>query len=81
MAWIKYITPDEATGEVSALYDAATKRAGRVFNIVSINSLKPRLMQKFLDFYLAVMFGPSGLSRAQKEMLALVVSRVNHCRY
>ena len=81
MAWIKYITPDEAAGEVSALYDAATKRAGRVFNIVSINSLKPRLMRKFLDFYLEVMFGSSGLSRAQKEMLALVVSRANHCRY
>ena len=31
--------------------------------------------------YLAVMFGKSDLSRAQREMLAVVVSAANQCHY
>jgi AhpD family alkylhydroperoxidase len=27
------------------------------------------------------MYGPSGLSRAEREMLATVVSQANHCFY
>ena len=32
-------------------------------------------------FYGSVMFGPSQLSRGQREMLAVVVSRTTGCRY
>jgi alkylhydroperoxidase family enzyme len=34
-----------------------------------------------MDFYAAVMYGVSPLSRGQRELLAVVVSRANHCRY
>jgi len=81
MAWIKTIPEEEAEGNLKRQYDAAIKRAGRVYNIVKINSLKPDLMRTFMQIYLQLMFGPSGLSRAQREMIAVVVSKVNQCHY
>lgn len=81
MAWIKTISPEEAQGSVKQQYDAAVKRAGRVFNIVSIHSLKPDVMRTFMQLYLQLMHGPSQLSRAQREMIAVVVSKLNKCHY
>lgn len=81
MAWIKTIPEEEAEGNLKRQYEAAIKRAGRVYNIVKINSLKPDLMRTFMQIYLQLMFGPSGLSRAQREMIAVVVSKVNQCHY
>ena len=41
MAWIKVVEPPEATGELKQEYDAATERAGKVFNILKVQSLNP----------------------------------------
>ncbi len=81
MAWIKTISQEEAEGSVKRQYEAAVKRAGRVFNIVSIHSLKPEVMRIFMQLYMQLMHGPSLLSRAQREMIALVVSQLNKCHY
>ncbi|RMF68678.1 MAG: peroxidase [Calditrichaeota bacterium] len=81
MAWIETISEADAKGSLKQQYDAAVRRAGRVFNIVKINSLKPEVMRPFMQVYLQLMHGPSGLSRAQREMIAVVVSRLNQCHY
>jgi len=81
MAYIRLIHEPQATGELKAIYDAAVKRAGRVYNILKIQSQNPAALQGMLQLYLASMRGPSPLSRAQREMLAVVVSRVNQCHY
>lgn len=81
MAWIKMIEPTEATGELAKEYDAALKRAGKVFNILKVQSLSPATLRASMDLYLATMYGSSGLSRAEREMLATVVSWANHCFY
>jgi uncharacterized peroxidase-related enzyme len=81
MAWIKVIEPQEATGELKQEYDAAVKRAGKVFNILKVQSLNPAALQASMQMYRTTMFGPSGLSRAEREMLATVVSWANHCFY
>ncbi|RMD95282.1 MAG: peroxidase [Calditrichaeota bacterium] len=81
MAWIRTISEEEATDSVKKQYEAAIRRAGRVFNIVKISSLKPEIMRTFIDLYIKLMHGPSGLSRAQREMIAVVVSTLNHCHY
>jgi alkylhydroperoxidase family enzyme len=44
-------------------------------------SLRPRQLEASLGLYQAVMFGESGLSRAERELIATVVSRVNECFY
>ena len=81
MPWIHVKSIEEATGLLKQEYTTAMKRAGRIWNIVSIMSQSPRTMKTSMDMYGAIMFGPSPLSRSQREMLAVVVSAVNHCVY
>ena len=72
---------DEADGDLRAQYEAAVKRAGKVYHIVALSSLNPALNRVFLDLYLRLMRGESPLSRRLREMLATVVSRANSCHY
>ncbi len=81
MPYIDVIPPDRATGLLKKLYDAAMKRAGRIWGIVAVMSPNPPAMKASLDFYGTLMHGPSPLSRARREMLAVVVSAANHCVY
>lgn len=81
MAFIKLIEEREATGKLAEIYEAARKRAGRVYNILKIQSQNAAALQAMLDLYAATVRGESPLSRAQREMLAVVVSRANQCHY
>ena len=81
MAYIRTIAPEEATGELKQYYDAAVKRAGRVFNIVRLQSLNPRALAASVNLYQTLMLGPGSLPRAVREMLATVVSREQRCFY
>ena len=81
MPHIRLIEVDEATGPLREKCDAAIDRAGKVFNIVKAMSLRPRVLKRSMELYKEVMFGPSELSRAERELLATVVSRHNDCHY
>ena len=81
MAHLRLIDVGEATGRLRAEYDAAVARAGKVFNIVKSMSLRPGVLQRSMELYKAIMFGPSGLSRQERELLATVVSCANDCHY
>ena len=81
MPWIKQVPVAEATGLLKKQFDAALQRAGRVWHIIHIMSLNPRVLDTNLKLYGAVMFGVSPLSRVQREILATVVSRELDCFY
>ena len=81
MAWIRTVDPAAARGLLKNLYAAAVRRAGRVFQILRVQSLNPRVLQASTRLYLEVMHGPGALSRARREMIATVVSRANDCFY
>ncbi len=81
MPHVRLIDVDEATGALQQEYDAAVGRAGKVFNIVKAMSLRPGVLQRSIELYKGIMFGPSGLSRQERELLAVVVSRQNDCHY
>lgn len=82
MAWIQTVDESAATGIVKEEYDAAVARAGRLYNIVRLFSVRPNSMRAFVELYKVVMHDPeSPLTRAQREMIATVVSKVNHCHY
>ena len=81
MVWIKVIEPEEATGELKSEYDKAMQRAGKVFNILKVQSLNPRTLRASMELYVATVHGASGLSRAERETLATVVSWANNCFY
>lgn len=81
MAWIRTVSEEEAKDDVARQYKAAVKRAGKVYQIVKIHSLRPDIMQTFMALYTRIMHGESGLTRSEREMVATVVSRANHCHY
>lgn len=81
MAFLRLIEVTEATGRLREEYDAAVARAGKVFNVVKAMSLRPGVLRASMQLYRDIMFGPSGLSRAERELLAVVVSRANDCHY
>jgi len=72
---------DETTGVARREYDAALRRAGRIWNIVSIQCQLPEVMRDSMRIYQSIMYGPSPLTRAQREMMAVVTSQVNECHY
>ena len=76
------VDPEEAQGLLRRLYEAAARRAGKVYNIIRIQSLRPRALRSSTQLYLEVMHSAdNGLSRAQREMIATAVSQVNGCFY
>lgn len=81
MAFIKLIEEGQTSGKLAEIYGAAKKRAGRVFNILKVQSQNPAALQAMLDLYTVTVKGESPLSRAQREMLAVVTSRANECHY
>jgi alkylhydroperoxidase family enzyme len=81
VAHLRLIDVDEATGLLEKEYAAAVGRAGKVFNIVKSMSLRPGVLKRSMELYKGIMFGPSGLSRQERELLAVVVSRQNDCHY
>ncbi len=81
MAWIRVIPPVEASGELAAHYKRMCEPDGTVDNILTIHSLNPASLRAHHDLYKVSMYGPSELSRAQREMVAVVVSVTNHCHY
>lgn len=74
MVWIRTVREAEARGELKEEYKRAVKRAGNVFEILKIQSLKPEYASASINLYQKCMFRPSKLTRAQREMLAVVVS-------
>lgn len=81
MAYIRVIDEAEAEGQLAREYEVARKRAGKVFNVLKIQSQRPEVLRSSVDLYMRVMYGRSGLSRAEREMLAVVVSQANDCHY
>lgn len=81
MSWIHEHPEDGAVGEIADLYDRLRRERGRVSNILKVHSLRPSALSHHLDLYMGLLFGSGGLSRAQREMIAVVVSRENQCEY
>ena len=81
MAHIELVSDDAATGSLRVMYDAAIRRAGRVYEIVRTMSPNPAVLEASMAFYMKIMKGPSGVSRKERELLATVTSRANDCYY
>ena len=81
MPHLELIGPEDADGLLAEEYEAAMGRAGKVYNIVRSMSLNPAVLRRSMELYKAIMFGPSGLTRQERELLATVVSATNECYY
>jgi len=81
MAFIHIIKPEEASEPLKTIYENLKKKRGKLARIHKIQSLNPRTIVTHMDLYMSIMFSNSPLSRAQREMMAVVVSAVNQCEY
>ncbi len=72
MAYIDYLPTDEIPSE---------DRVADEDNILRIHGVHSRTMPLHYDLYRELMYGRGPLSRAQREMIAVVVSAHNQCHY
>jgi len=83
MVWIQLVDPDDAEGKLKELYDRAAKGGdGNVGPMIRAGSLNPDALEGRMKIYRALMYGRvSSLSRAEREMIAVVTSVANACHF
>ena len=82
MAWVHTIDEDDAEGELKRLYERVVDpEVGRVDNVLKVHSLHPVGLSAHVAVYDAVMKGTATLPKADREMIAVVVSKINDCHY
>ncbi len=62
-------------------FDKCQQKLGMIPNVLQAYSHNPQQLEQFSSFYNCLMFGESGLSPLEREMIAVVVSSINHCYY
>ena len=75
--------PDPATldDDLKAIWAKCVEKLGFVPNVFSTYSLKPQRLRNFMAMYNEIMLSKSGLSKLEREMVAVVVSSANRCYY
>jgi len=71
----------QAQGRLKEIYDDLLQKRGKLADIHQIQSLRPESIVKHMELYMEIMFSRSELSRARREMMAVVVSVANGCQY
>lgn len=74
MAFIKDELPESFRREVAGA-------RGKVANILAVHGVEPEIGIAHLRLYMPLMFGPSGVSRLEREAIAVAVSSANKCHY
>jgi hypothetical protein len=78
--WIERIGPDQADGKLAEAYERIS--GGRPLDhILEIHTLHPQSLIDHYALYRTSMFGPSPLTRMEREAIAVVVSATNDCFY
>lgn len=66
---------------IKTLFAKFTEKLGFVPNVFRSYTLRPRRLEHFRQYNNELMIGDSGLTKLEREMIAVVVSSVNHCHY
>ncbi len=81
-AWIETIDEGSARGELAALYARCLDPgADKVDHVLKVHSLHPEGLAAHLAVYRASMQSTKGLRKVDREMVAVVVSKLNGCHY
>ncbi|WP_244641785.1 peroxidase-related enzyme [Chelatococcus reniformis] len=74
-----------AQGELSpamqAYFDKCLEKLGFVPNVLRAYAFDNTKLEAFAAFYNDLMLAPSGLSKLEREMIAVAVSSINRCFY
>ena len=80
-AWLRVPNEDEVPAEVKKLWEKPLERLGFVPNVLRVFALRPQHLLRWWSYYDELLRGESGLTKAQREMIAVVVSATNRCHY
>jgi len=81
LSYIKMIDEEKAMGKLKEVYESIAGRGRKMAHILKVQSLNPEAMKTHYQFYRSIMFSESNLTRAQREMIATIVSIENKCHY
>jgi len=71
----------ELDEDMRRYFEVCQEKLGIVPNVLRALSFDQTKLRNFANFYNEVMLGDSGLSRLEREMIAVVVLSINHCYY
>ena len=72
---------EEFDADMKAYFDKCVEKLGMVPNVLQAYSFDQAKLRAFANLYNDLMLAPSGLSKLEREMIAVVVSAENHCFY
>lgn len=75
------IPPAELDAANQAYFDKCVDKIGFVPNVLQAYALDMAKLNAFAGMYNDLMLAPSGLSKLEREMIAVVVSSINRCYY
>ena len=81
MAFIKLFKFEESSGLLKKEYEKGLRRAGRIWNVLTIQSQTPEILRDSMRLYNSTMYGSVDISRFDRELLAVVTSIANECEY
>lgn len=67
--------------EVEAYFQLCREKLGLVPNVLLAHRFAPEKLNAFSQMYNDLMLGDSGLSKLEREMIAVTVSSINKCFY
>lgn len=79
-AWLEVVDVDAATPEQIAVLEESHPKA-KVSDYYLFLIHQPEILRQRSSAFNAIMYAPGGLSRAERELGATVVSRINGCVY
>ncbi len=75
------LPPAALSDEMRAYFAKCDEKIGFVPNVLKAYAHDNAKLEAFADFYNDLMLAPSGLSKLEREMIAVVVSSLNRCYY
>jgi uncharacterized peroxidase-related enzyme len=81
ICWLDVPGADDVSDDVKELWAKPLEKLGFVPNVLRVYAIRPRHLQLWNEFYDELMRGESGLTKSQREMIAVVVSTANRCHY
>jgi uncharacterized peroxidase-related enzyme len=73
--------PGQLDEDLQAIWRKCTDKLGFVPNVYKTYSLRGQRLRNFMSMYSEIMLSESGLSKLEREMVAVVVSSANRCYY
>jgi len=75
------LPPAELSPGMARYFDKCTEKLGFVPNVLLAYAFDTVKLEAFVAMYNDLMLGPSGLSKLEREMIAVAVSSHNRCYY